>query len=407
MPVPTNIAAAYVGLAYGIEAYVPGFVDGYGGPTEWAEPRQRTLSELRAEADVLDGLVGSVDDPARRHFLTVQVRAMQTVLRLTAGEKLSHFDEVRGLYEIDPVYESDQVLQAALADLDTALPGAGTLSERREALRHRLRLSEANVLRLAQPIVAELRHRTCSQIELPAGEEFSIRLVRDKPWGGYNWPLGDFRSRIDINVDVPVLLQGLVDLLAHEGYPGHHTEHALKEHRLAREKGWQEFGLHLSRAPECVVSEGIAVNALEAVVTPEELHDCMTGELCTEAGLDKSDVAAWIQVSKAQKGLVGLSGNAAYLLHQEGRTQAEVLDYLLTHGALTAEQAQQRLDAVQRPSSRAYVYTYAVGGRLVRESMRGPDRAAVFRDLLTQPITPGKLAAGARSSDRQSLRSSQ
>jgi len=89
---------------------------------------------------------------------------------------------------------------------------------------------------LALEIIAELRRRTQARFPLPDGESFELRIVTNQPWSAYNWYLGDFRSRIDVNTDLPLHVTGLVDLMAHEGYPGHHTEHSLKEARLARER---------------------------------------------------------------------------------------------------------------------------------------------------------------------------
>ena len=51
-------------------------------------------------------------------------------------------------------------------------------------------------------------------------------MVQDQPWSGYNWYLGNGRSRVDLNTDLPIYAYLLTDLLTHEGYPGHHTEHA-------------------------------------------------------------------------------------------------------------------------------------------------------------------------------------
>ena len=52
-------------------------------------------------------------------------------------------------------------------------------------------------------------------------------------------------------------------LVAHEGYPGHHTEHACKEARLAVELDRPEAAISLIHTPECLVSEGIAEVAVE------------------------------------------------------------------------------------------------------------------------------------------------
>jgi len=393
----SSTAEAYVRLAHGIDAHAPGFIDGYGGPAEWADQGVKPLPELNAQAERLAEQVAGESDPERARFLRVQVRAMQTMLRLLSGEKMAYTDEARGLFDIVPLRTPEATFTAAHSALDAALPGIGDLTERLDALRRRVAVPQYDILKVAAPILEALRTRAGGLLPLPEGEDFSIELVSDKPWGGYNWPLGNFRSRIDINTDLPVALTGLPDLLAHEGYPGHHTEHALKELHLARQKNWLEHSIQLINAPECVVSEGIAVNALRAVMSQGEVAAWLTGELSALAGLDAGDVAAMLAANQALDGLEGVSGNAAWLLHGEERSEAEVLDYLQTYALSTPERAHQTVRFITAPNMRAYIYTYSVGGELVRRAMETEGAQAAFRRLLTHPITPGELAQGAQS----------
>lgn len=389
MPAP-DPAERYIRLAHALDAHAPGFIDGYGGPAEWADRTRRDPAELHAEALALQGEVGGVEDAARRDFLTVQVRAMVTLTRLLGGETLPYAEEVRGLYDIDPVRADEAELEAALRNLDAALPGSGTLEEREEALRSRVAVPVGDILRVAEPLLAALRERTRERFGLPQGEGFSVGLVQDKPWSGYNWPLGNLQSRIDLNTDLPVLLPALPDLLAHEGYPGHHTEHATKEARLVREKGWREHSIQLINAPECVVSEGIAVNALRALMDREEVEAWLTGELAPLAGLDPDDVRAFLAAGRAREGLKGVSGTAALMLHADGRPQAEVLDFIRHYAPASEARARQTLRFISQPQFRAYIFTYGVGGDLVRGWMEreGTDG---FARLLREPLTPGHL----------------
>ena len=121
--------------------------------------------------------------------------------------------------------------------------------------------------RLVDVILPELRARTQEFVDLPEDESIEIRMVQDQPWSGYNWYLGNGRSRVDLNTDLPIYAYRLTDLLAHEGYPGHHTEHALKE-RLYTEHGLGEHALQLINTPECLISEGIATVAEKMLFTP-------------------------------------------------------------------------------------------------------------------------------------------
>lgn len=387
-------AERYIRLAHAIDAHSPGYIDGYGGPAEWADRTRRDPTELHAEALALLDEVGGVEDESRRAFLTVQVRAMVTVTRLLRGEHLPYAEEVRGLYDIGPVRADEAELDAALRTLDAALPGTGTLEEREEALRSRVAVPVDDILRVADPILAALRERTRERFGLPGGEDFSIGLVQDKPWSGYNWPLGNLKSRIDINTDLPVLLPALPDLLAHEGYPGHHTEHATKEARLVRGRGWWEHSIQLINAPECVVSEGIATNALRALMGREEVGAWLTGELAEVAGLDPDDIRAFLAAGRAREGLKRVSGTAALMLHEDGRPETEVLDFIRHYAPASEARARQSLRFISQPTFRAYIFTYSVGGDLVRGWMEreGTDG---FARLLREPLTPGHLGAAA------------
>ncbi|WP_155298876.1 hypothetical protein [Deinococcus kurensis] len=388
----SDIAERYVRLAHAIDAHSEGFIDGYGGPQDWAVRETRDPQALRDEAQALLADVAGVPEPERRAWLEVQVRAMHTMTRLLSGEAIPYADEVRGLYDIAPRRADLGTLDAALAELDATLPGSGPLPAREEALRARLAVPRGEILRVAQPILAELRARVTERFGLPGGEDFSIELVTDKPWSGYNWPLGNLRSRIDINTDLPVLLPALPDLMAHEGYPGHHTEHATKEARLVRERGWHEHSIQLINAPECVVSEGIAVNALRAVMTREELEAWLTGDLAALSGVDPEDIRTFLAASHVKKALGGVSGEAAMRLHADGAPKAEVLDFLRTYALASEARAAQSLRFIQNPNFRAYIFTYSVGGDLVGTELdRGGTDA--YARLLREPVTPGQLRA--------------
>ncbi|WP_412026679.1 hypothetical protein [Deinococcus yunweiensis] len=387
-------AEAYVRLAHAIDAHEEGFIDGYGGPAEWADRTAVAPTDLRTRAQALLDDVQAVQPSERRAFLDVQVRAMLVTIDRLGGHVRPYRDEVRGLFDIEPVGLTQGELDAALSTLEAALPGTGPLPARMEAMRTRVVVPRERILELAQPILAELRERTRTRLGLPDGEDFSIGLVTDRPWSGYNWPLGNLQSRIDINTDLPVLLTNLPDLLAHEGYPGHHTEHASKEARLVRELGWREHSLQLLNTPECAVSEGIAMNALRAVMTADEELDWLTGDLAVQAGLDPDDVRAYAHVARVMDQLRAVNASAALMLHEEQRPEAEVLEFLATYNLLTPERARQSLRFISNPTFRAYTFTYSAGQALVGDVLAAGGPGA-FGRLLREPLTPARLRAEA------------
>ena len=49
-----------------------------------------------------------------------------------------------------------------------------------------------------------------------------------QPWSAYNWYRGKAQSLVEFNTDVPISMLNILGTMAHEGYPGHHTEGQLK-----------------------------------------------------------------------------------------------------------------------------------------------------------------------------------
>ena len=112
-------------------------------------------------------------------------------------------------------------------------------------------------------LAEDLRARTDELFGLPDGEHVEFELVTDEPWSGFNYYLGDLQSRVAINTDLPVLSTGLAHLVAHEAYPGHHTEHTRKEVGLVRRRQWWEESIFLVGTPQCLLAEGLADLGLE------------------------------------------------------------------------------------------------------------------------------------------------
>lgn len=393
------ISQQYLRLSFGIERLFPGFIDAYFGPPELkdaelaGEPsdatdllrRTRELQIAVKEADLLE---------SRVEFLTAQLIAMETICRKLVGEPVSYIDEVRTLFDIEPSRTPDEVFDAAITELDELLPGDGDVRERMIAWRAQYVVDVDAARQMIDVIAAETRRRTAEIVTLPAHEGFAVEFVSDKPWAGYNWYLGDFRSKVDVNTDLPIHAHELTSLVAHEGYPGHHAEHAIKEQFLFRDGGLGEHAIQLINTPECVISEGIATLA-ESIVFPEGTGAAWQAEnLYPLAGLT-GDPERETRIARARAALRAVNGNAALLLHDEGRSEAEVLAYLMRYGLRAENEARQSLRFLADPLWRAYTFTYHVGrdllGRWI-DLAPTSERRARFRLLLIGQLTPSRIS---------------
>jgi hypothetical protein len=388
-----SISARYIALAFAIEAHVEGFVDAYFGPPELKTPgAPRDPGAIAAELDALGTEVAASDYPAQRKgYLAAQLRAMQATARRLAGEQLSYADEVRACFDIEPVFTPESVFEAANAELDALVPGHGTLPERMEAWRRSFEVSPEVGRQLIDAIAAEARRRTEALVALPPGDEVRFELVSDKPWSGYNWYLGGSRSLVEINTDLPLKANALLDLVCHEAYPGHHTEHALKEQLLFRERGWGEQAIQLINTPECVIAEGIATLATSTIFGDEALP-WAAEQLYPLAGIT-GDPEREARIAKAQWNLRALSANAAMLLHERGADPEEVVAYIRRYGLRSEREARQSLRFISTPLWRTYSFTYFVGRGLLEAWIGQGDRRERFVRLLTEQVYPSMLAS--------------
>ncbi|MDQ4077955.1 MAG: DUF885 domain-containing protein [Chloroflexota bacterium] len=386
-----DLSRTYVELAHAIEQHNPGYIDGYYGPEEWKVNERWSLPEVARRTDDLATIIAGLQDEERRAFLAAQVRALQTTVALLRGEQIPYTQEVRLLYDVEAEHVPEKGFEEALATIDALLPGRGSLAAREQMFREQFEVAPERLPALLDAIMQELRRRTCELFELPEGESFVVQLVENEPWGAYNWYLGNYRSRIDINTDLPIYLTELPDLIAHEAYPGHHTEHAIKECHLFQELGRGEHSILLINAPECVVSEGIATRARQIVISDEALREWLVDDLTKRAGLHDAPVETMLQIREAKKELRGVTGNAALLLYEGGASDEEILRYIQRYRLATAEEACKSLQFMTHPNFRSYLFTYTRGGELLDQLFERGEAINWFGRLLHEPVTPSTI----------------
>jgi hypothetical protein len=394
-----DTGTAYVRLALALEQHQPGYIDAYFGPVVWKTRSEsegrRPLADLSAQALALTQSIAALAaDSQRRRFLVKQVAAMQTTLRILAGEQVSYLDEVRLLYDVSPVRVDDSNLEEARRTMETLLPGDGTLNERLRERRRRFQIGREAAAELFEIACAETRRRTRRLFDLPEDEAVELKFVGDKSWGAYNWYLGNGRSLVEINTDSPFHANGIVGLIAHEAYPGHHTEHAIKEHIIYKGQGWPEASVVLINAPECVVSEGIATKALDVIFAEGEAERWQRTEFYPRAGVSDDLSSEEVdELSKAQRALAAVSDNAALMLHVDGRPVEEVIAYFLKFSGCTRQEAERSIRFLTDPLTRSYTFTYSMGHALLESIFRRHELTGVFRRLLSEALTPDDLAA--------------
>jgi hypothetical protein len=387
----------YLELGLALGRHVDGLVDAYFGPPVLADraaagsprpPREieHDLRRLLADLDV--DAAGELE-PGRRHWLQAQVRGLRVTAARLAGDPIGYADEVEACYGVRPKMVDEETFAAAHRALDEVLPGSGPVRDRLIGWRESQAVPVGRLEAAVRSLAEDLRARTRERFGLPEGESVDFELVTDQPWSGFNYYLGDLHSRVAINTDLPVLATGLAHLVAHEAYPGHHTEHSRKEAGLVRRHGQLEETIFLVGTPQCLLAEGLADLAVEVAVSPEpEDQAALTAEHLRPLGV-RFDAEVAAVVARASDGLLGVRGNVGLLLHEEGLDPEDVAGYAAKWSLLPPARAKKAVAFQTDPTWRAYVTCYVEGLPLCRQFVGGDP--ARFERLLTEQLTPDQL----------------
>jgi hypothetical protein len=386
------VVERYLLLGLRLGRHLDGLVDAYYGPPELAERVAAApvvgLGELRAEARRLLRDLADWDSPHRRAWLRAQVGGLLATAEKLDGEPIGYRDEVERCYGVRPSFVPEDTFEQAHGRLDAVLPGTGSLRDRYVTWREAQAVPPDRLDAAIASLAEDFRDRTDRLFGLPEGERVDFELVRDQPWSGFNYYLGGLRSRVAINVDLPVLSPTLAHLVAHEAYPGHHTEHTRKEVGLVRSQGHLEETIFLVGTPQCLLAEGLADLGLEVIVG--ERPEPVVAEHLRPLGVPY-DAEVVAGLATAGQALDGVRGNVALLLHEEGVDAGEAVAYLERWSLLPRARAEKAVAFLTDPTWRAYISCYVEGLPLCRRFVDGDP--ARFERLVTEPLIPADLAA--------------
>lgn len=401
-----TIAEKYVKLVLAMGQHDPDYVDAYYGPPEWkkkAAEEKKPLDVIREEAMDLFGALSEMPLPPegierlRYESLMKQLSALEARVRIVKGERMKFDDESRALYDAVAPTQPESHFQEILKQLEAKIPGEGPIQARYEKWRKSFIIPKDKLDAVFQLAIRECRTRTLAHVKLPAEESFKVEYVTGKPWGGYNWYQGKYRSVIQVNTDLPSHVDRAVDLAAHEGYPGHHVYNALLERNLVRDRGWVEYSIYALFSPQSLIAEGSANFGREVVFSKVERLKFEREVIFPAAGLDPKRAEEYYEVQEMTTQLASV-GNEAARRYLNGEIDAKAATtWLEKYGLMSPERAKQRISFIDK--YRSYVINYNLGEDMVRAYIekRGgtadkPDkRWQEFEQLLSSPQLPWRL----------------
>jgi len=398
-----EIAEAYVKLVLAMGQHDPDYVDAYYGPPEWKKQAKKPLEAIALEAVRLRDQLGKIPklgaemERLRNAHLTKQLSALDARVRILKGERLSFDEESQALYDVIAPRFSESHFQEILASLEAKLPGEGPLLQRYENWRQAFVIPRDKLDTVFQLAIKACRERTLAHIKLPPSENFSVEYVSNKPWGGYNWYKGNYRSVIQVNTDLPVYIDRAIDLAAHEGYPGHHVYNVLLEKNLLQDRGWIEFSVSPLFSPQSLIAEGTANFGREVVFTKAERLAFEKQVIWPAAGIDPSRAEEFYAVQDLLKKLSHATNEAARKYVDGDIDTNGVATWLQENALMDEKRAKQQAKFIDK--YRSYIVNYNLGEDMVRnyiEKRSGTEqqtekRWREFEQLLASPRLPGDI----------------
>lgn len=405
------LAEKYIRLGLCIGQYDGDFVDAYYGPDSLKPaakdsaalavfPKDSLLKAVAALQTALNNISTSSPNDTlknRAGWMTNQLTAFARRIKIVAGERMPFDEESKELFGVAaPTYNEDH-FKKIVAELNQSLPGTGSLQNRMQALSEKFVIPKNKIDTVFKTAIAEARKRTLANYDLPKEESFTLEYVTNKPWSGYNWYKGNYQSVIQINTDLPIMIDRAIDLACHEGYPGHHVYNMLLEKNLYKEKGWVEISLYPLFSPQSLIAEGSGNYGIQVAFPGDEQMQFAKNVLLPLAGLDTAGAELYFKSLAFKKALNYARNEAARIVLADTTANKEAMRWLQQYALFGEEGAKKSISFINK--YRSYVINYNYGQDMVKnyiEKRGGTEtnskkRWELFGWLLSNQVTTEAL----------------
>ena len=318
-----------------------------------AVPTLHTLAEVEAALTNVENTVADLSGHAG-DYMRILCKAQRAVLSILKGEERPYISLVRDILDLDftpiPVSEAD-LLRLQLESGLEVMGYRGSLKLMVEQWLAETSLTGEAVIDLAKHVVRSAREATLSQVvELPESEGLdSIYAVRNVHYSGRSQYTGNNRGWLHFNVDKQWQKDMFIQVLCHEGYPGHQTFYCLWDVLFQSDCWPLEAAYYQLNSPINVVFEGGPEVAMSFI------------------GWDKGDSPEAVarRVGQILKDLNRIGMNNACLYANQGQmNRLEAVEYMVNHLTLR-DDAERAYDFMTDALARTNYAQYYYGRRIV------------------------------------------
>ena len=389
-------------LALRIDKHIKGYIDFYFGPEKLRqivdhEPLIAPNTLLNDSNNLLNQSGAQGYNKERERYIEKLLIAMKTSIEILNDSEISIKDQFKKLYDVNlhPAKESE--LDNLKEEYEEAYSGHGSLEERMAKLRITRKVPESKVFKFFKKAtdITEKRTKELFIDLLPKNESVIINLVDNNnssekvKWNCYNWYMGNYISRIEVNPSYQMYWTAFLSFSSHETYPGHHTEFAIKEKRLYRELNQFEHSLLILHSPKLIISEGIANKALSVIFSDQMVAEIGLNEFCSaplkEVSLEELELQNLVKTK-----LPVFWYNFAYHALIDKYSENELMRYGKNFEIFSDEDLINEIKRMSIPAFSNNAFMYYLGNNILHKYGEVPS-SKDFRNLLINPILPSDL----------------
>lgn len=375
-------------------------VDSYIGEIEIDTTKKYDLVELKKSFESLQNdisliKVNTESLKLRKNYQIGIVKAVLTRLKVLNSEKISFIDECESIYQFTPEVKDYEYFDSLLVVLDYQLVGDEELPIKLANYRDKFKLKFSKIDEAFRKSVEETKRITKEHIDLPDSESVQIEYVDGAPWSAYNWYKGHFKSLIQVNTQSDVHLERVLDLAAHESYPGHHVYYSLREKMYYQDSGFVEFSIYTLFSPVSFLAEGTAVYGNDLVFPGDRKIEFIRKEITGKYNYSYQELKEYFDILDLLKKLDEVQVTIARDFIDKKISSEVALQYIQKYGLESEKSSYRRLDFIRR--YRSYIINYTAGRKLVAsfiEKKAGNDinkKWQVYKEILENPYLPPDL----------------
>ncbi len=397
----SEFGTRFLRLALRIDRHIKGYVDFYVGPKKLRKIVDNEVitspKKLLTDCGALQkNLFKQGYNNDREKYLEKILIAMRTSIENLNGIEIPFKEKFLRLYDVDlqPVNESE--LDNLKEDFNEAYKGSGSLDDRMKFLRESRKVPEDKVYPLFKKAltITKLKTKDLFGDILPKKERILIELAKDNnnteaKWAYYEWYLGNFRSRIEINPQYNMYWSVFLSAAAHEGYPGHHMNFVLNEQRLYQELNQFEHSILLLKSPKLVICEGIADLAANVLFSYREQAEISLQFCLNETKEDNIENLNMQNRVKAKQSLFWY--NLAYHALFNEWSEEKLIRYATNFEILSQKSIKNILKLIFDPAHSTTAFLYNLGSKLIIDKYGEFPSVKNFRNILLNPFLPSDL----------------